>query len=144
MSVSAQRPAITVCFLAQGLDGVDPVPQQGRPLKPQGLRLRFHLGGHLFQELLGPALQHQRGLMNAAPVLLRRHLRAAEAVAPAHMEVQAGPLNPDIPGELSVAGGQAQGREHRVQCLAGLKPAAEGTEVPGSVIAHLWVMVKRG
>ena len=53
------------------------------------------------------------------------------------MKVQAGPLRPDIPGEAPGAGGQPQGREHRVQSLAGLIPAAKGAEVPGTVLGHL-------
>ena len=121
-------------LFAQGGDGVDPVPDGRRLLKPQGLRLRLHLSGHLPQELLGLALQQLAGLPDPAVILLRRHLRAAEAVAPAHMEIQTGPLRPDVPGKFPAAGGQPQGRAHGVQRLAGLEPAAEGAEVLRPVV----------
>ena len=124
-------------LFGKGADGVDPVPEGRRLLEPQGLRLRLHLPGHLPEKVLGLALQHLAGLADAALVFLRRHLRAAEAVAPAHVEVQAGPLRPHVPGKFSAAGGQAQRGEHRVQGLAGLKPAAEGAEVPGPVAGPL-------
>ena len=124
-------------LLAQSGDGVDAVPQRRRLLEPQGLRLRLHLGGHLPQELLALSLQQLAGLADAAVVLLRRHLRTAEAVAPAHVEIQAGPLRPDVPGELAAAGGQPQRRAHGVQGLTGLKPAAEGAEILRSVVGVL-------
>ena len=121
----------------EGADGVDPVPEGCRLLEPQGLRLRLHLPGHLPEELLGLALQHLTGLPDAAVVLCLRHLRAAEAVAPAHVEVQAGPLRPDVPGKFPAAGGEAQGGAHGVQGLPGLEPPAEGAEVLRPVVGPL-------
>ena len=123
-------------LFAEGTDGVNPVPEQRRLLEVEGLRLRLHLGGHVPEELLALSLQQLHRLLDPAIVLLRRHLRAAEPVAPAHVEVQAGPLRPDVPGELPAAGGQPQGGQHRVQGLPGLEPAAEGAEVPGGVLGH--------
>ena len=124
-------------LLPQGADGIDPVPEHGRLLEVEFLRLRLHLGGHVPEELLALSLQQLHRLLDPAIVLLRRHLRAAEPVAPAHVEVQAGPLRPDVPGEFAIAGGQPQGGQHRVQGLPGLEPAAEGAEVPGGVLGHL-------
>ncbi len=121
-------------LLAQGADGLDAVPQLGRLLKPQGLRLRLHFCGHVPDQLLGTALQQLAGLLDPAVIFRLRHLRTAEAVAPAHVEVQAGPLRADIPGELAAAGGQPQGLAHRVHRLPGLIPPAEGAEVFGAVV----------
>ena len=121
-------------LFAQGADGLDTVSQLGRLLKPQGLRLRFHLGGHVPEELLGASLQQLGRLLHPAVIFRLRHLRAAEPVAPAHVEIQAGPLRADVPRKLSAAGGQAQSLTYRIHCLTGLVPPAKGTEVLRAVI----------
>ena len=124
-------------LFAEGTDGVNPVPEQRRLLEVEGLRLRLHLGGHVPEQLLAPPLQQLHRLLDPAVIRFCCHLRPAESVAPAHVEVQTGALCPDIPWEFPATGRQPQGHTHRVQGLAGLEPTAEGPKVPGGVIGHL-------
>ena len=95
--------------LAQDFDGLDAIPEGGGLLKAQVLCGPLHLLLQLAGHQAHPALQELHREVHAAVVLLRRHLRPAEAVAPAHVVVQAGPLLPDIPWEGPAAGGQVEG-----------------------------------
>ena len=121
-------------FFAQSADGLDPIPQLGGLFKPQRFRLRLHLCGHIPEELLGTAFQQLARLFHPAVVFRLWHIRAAEAVAPAHVEVQAGALCADVPRELAAAGGQPQRLTDCVQRLPGLIPPAERAEVSGAVV----------
>ena len=63
-----------------------------------------------------------------------RAVRAAEAVAASHVEVQTGTLPADVPGKAAVAGGQAQRGADRVQREARFVAASEGTEILRPVV----------
>ena len=123
--------------LAQQLDGPEPVPELSRPLKPQLLRRPLHLLGQVLLHVLEPALQQRHRLGDGLVVLLLQLVPPAVAVTFAHMEVEAGPLLADVPGELFIAGGQAQGGFQGVNDALGTVPAGVGTEVPGPVLRRL-------
>ena len=132
IGIRAQAGDDRLLFPKRG-DGIDPIPQGRRLLEAQCFRLCLHLCRHLPQQLLGLALQQLAGLPDTAVVLLLRHLRPAEAIAAAHVEIQARPLRADILRELPAASRQAQSGEDRIDGLARLRPAAKGAKVPGAV-----------
>ena len=120
----------------QQLDGPQPVPDLRRLFKAQLLRRRLHLGGEVRLHLFEAALQQGDRLGDGLVVLGLQILRAAVAVALAHVEVEAGPLLSDVPGKLLPAGGQAQGGAQGVQNVLGAVSAGVGAEVPGPVLRH--------
>ena len=67
-------------------------------------------------------------------IFLRVRLAAAEAVAAAHVVIEAGALLPDIAREPARAGRQAEGGADRVDGGAGLAARAEGPEVARAVV----------
>ena len=124
-------------LLVLGQHGQGPytVAEGGSRLEVQGLRRRGHPFRQLGSDGAQLALQQGGGLGHAAAVFRRvRTVRAAEAVTPAHVEVQAGALLADVAGEPSGTGGQAQGGAHGVQRQARFVPAAEGTVVFRAVV----------
>ena len=120
----------------QQLDGPEPVPQLGCLLKPQFLRGPLHLRGQVGLDLLEPPLQQGDRLADGLVVPLLQLFGAAVAVALPHVEVQAGALLPNVPGELLPAGGQAQGGAQGVQDPLGAVAASVRPEVPGPVLRH--------
>ena len=80
-----------------------------------------------------PGEQRDR-LLDAAAVLRRVRLAAAEAVAAAHVVVETGALLADVAREGARAGGQAEGRADRVHGGAGLAARPEGAEVARAVV----------
>ena len=121
-------------LLAQHRQGLDLIPQGGGRLEVQRLRR----GGHFLRQLSGdgaqPPLQQGCGLRHAAAVLLPVRLTPAKAVAPTHVEVQAGALLADVPRKPAGAGGQPQGGAYGVQRQPRFVPPAEGSVVPRAVI----------
>ena len=92
--------------LAESADGGGLVPEGGGPLELQRLRRLLHLRRQLPDELLALALEKRHCLLHPAAVLLRRHCGAAEAVAAAHVVVEAGTVRVQVPGEAAAAGGE--------------------------------------
>ena len=121
--------------LGQHGQGPHTVAEGGSRLEVQGLRRGVHLFRQLGRDGAQLALQQGGGLGHAAAVFRRvRAVRAAEAVTPAHVEVQAGALLADVAGEAPGAGGQTQGGAHGVQRQARFVPAAEGAVVFRAVV----------
>ena len=77
-------------------------------------------------------------------VLALVHLRPAVPVAYPHVKVEAGPLLPNIPGELPAAAGQAQGLAQGVDDALAGKAGAVGPEVPRPVVLRLGGQRKPG
>ena len=92
--------------LAESADGGGLVPEGGGPLELQRLRRLLHLRRQLPDELLALALEKRHCLLHPAAVLLRAHRGAAEAVAAAHVVVEAGTVRVQVPGEAAAAGGE--------------------------------------
>ena len=123
--------------LGQQLHRPNPVPVLGGLFKAQVLGGLLHLSGPLRHHLVQLALQQLHRLVHVGPVLALVHIGAAIAVTGAHVEVEAGALLADVPGELPLAGGQAQGGEQGVNDALAGPPGAVGAEVPGPVPGHL-------
>ena len=121
--------------LAQHAHRPNAVPQGGGPFKVQLLRRLGHLLLHLPGQGPVVAAENTRRLLRA-PLILRlsRPLRAAEAVAFSDVQIQAGPLFSDVPGEFPAAGGELQRPAYRLNGQPGLPPPAKGPEVPGTVL----------
>ena len=122
--------------LSQEGNGPQPVPQGGGLFKLQVLCGGLHLGAQVLLHLAELPLQQVDGLVDGLVVLAAGDLFAAVAVALAHVEVQARPLLPLVPGEGLAAAGQFQGCPESVQDGLGIMPAAKGAEVPGPVVRH--------
>ena len=120
--------------LAEHLDGGDAVAQDSGLLEVQLLRLVLHLGLQLACERLIVTREERARLLDALLIFLRVRLAAAEAVAAAHVMVEAGALLPDIAREPARAGRQAEGGADRVDGGAGLAARAEGPEVARAVV----------
>ena len=116
--------------LAQHAHRPNAVPQGGGPFKVQLLRRLGHLLLHLPGQGPVVAAENTRRLLRA-PLILRlsRPLRAFSDV-----QIQAGPLFSDVPGEFPAAGGELQRPAHRLNGQPGLPPPAKGPEVPGPVL----------
>ena len=123
-------------FFAQHIDGGNLIPQSRRPLKVQ----RFGLSRHLFcqrcRHLLHLTRQQQNRLINAAAVLLFAGGAAAEAIAAAHVEIQARALLTNIPWELAAASGQAQRAAHRIQRSTGFAAPTVRAKIFRPILAH--------
>ena len=105
--------------------------------KAQLLRRLLHLRRQVGLDLFKPPLQQGDGLGDGLVVGGLQFVSPAIAVAFVHVEVQAGPLLADVPGELLSAGGQAQGSTQGIDDGLGVFPAGIGAEVPGPVLRHL-------
>ena len=131
-------PGNDLLLLAQHGDGPDAIPQSGGLFKVQLLRRLLHLRLQLRRQLAVVAGENALRLPDAAAVLrLIRPARQTEAIAPADVVVQAGPLPADVPWELPGADGELQRPAHRLDGKACLPAAAEGAEVPGAVLLRL-------
>ena len=105
--------------------------------KAQLLRRLLHLRRQVGLDLFKPPLQQGDGLGDGLVVGGLQLVPPAIAVAFVHVEVQAGPLLADVPGELLSAGGQAQGGAQGIDDGLGVLPAGIGAEIPGPVLRHL-------
>lgn len=122
--MSAQTPAMTFWALAEHLDGGDAVAQDSGLLEVQLLRLVLHLGLQLACERLIVTREERARLLDALLIFLRVRLAAAEAVAAAHVMVEAGALLPDIaPGTRRVQVGRRKAAQ-TVSMAARVSPRA--------------------
>ena len=118
----------------QRLDRADAVAQRGGPLEAQLLRGALHLLAQLRKQLLALSLQDQRGLSDAALIVLLCLSLEAPAGAAAHLVFQTRPFFADVAREDARAVRQLQGPADHVDDLARPVAPAEGAEIRRPVL----------
>ena len=121
-------------LVRERLDRADAVAQRGGLLEAKLLRRLLHSAAQSFDQFRALSFQDQRGLFDAAAVVLLRHVLETPSGAAAHLILQTGPVLADITREFPRAVRQQQGLADRGDDLARLIAPAERAVIARSIL----------
>ena len=118
-------------------NGLDLIPQQGRRLKIQPFRGRFHLFPQLLDDVLLAVSDHPQCALDRLVVGFTADLAAAHRHALADVGVQAGAPLAEVPGKFPVAAGQQKTVLGHLHHLPHREGGGERADIVGIVIVLL-------